>query len=179
MAVVFGACMWAQRSDVGRDRSTATPTAKTNTSAMSDVERLLAIEQIKQLKARYFRCIDTKDWACLEAVYAPDAQVTFLSSPDTDPSSVKPTVGRENITASQIRSLTPLRTVHHGHMPEIEITSPTTARGIWAMEDIIQGPAAANPTKGYGHYHETYERIDGQWKIKTLLLTRLRMDRPE
>ena len=29
-------------------------------------------------------------------------------------------------------------TVHHGHMPEIELTSPTTARGIWAMEDMLR-----------------------------------------
>jgi hypothetical protein len=26
-------------------------------------------------------------------------------------------------------------TVHHGHMPEIELTSATTATGIWAMFD--------------------------------------------
>ena len=31
-------------------------------------------------------------------------------------------------------------TVHHGHMPEIELTSPTTARGIWAMEDMLRYP---------------------------------------
>lgn len=29
---------------------------------------------------------------------------------------------------------------------------------------------------GYGHYHETYEKIDGRWRIKTSKLTRLRED---
>ena len=29
---------------------------------MTTVDELLAIEEIKQLKARYFRCVDTKDW---------------------------------------------------------------------------------------------------------------------
>jgi hypothetical protein len=29
---------------------------------------------------------------------------------------------------------------------------------------------------GFGHYHETYEKIDGTWRIKTSKLTRLRMD---
>lgn len=29
---------------------------------------------------------------------------------------------------------------------------------------------------GYGHYHETYENIDGQWFIKSSKLTRLRED---
>jgi hypothetical protein len=29
---------------------------------------------------------------------------------------------------------------------------------------------------GYGHYHETYEKVDGRWRIKTITLTRLRVD---
>ena len=30
--------------------------------------------------------------------------------------------------------------------------------------------------RGYGHYHETYEKIDGQWCITSSKLTRLRED---
>jgi hypothetical protein len=63
-------------------------------------------------------------------------------------------------------------------MPEIEITSPTTARGIWAMQDFLKWPEGS-PMKslvGWGHYTETYELVDGEWKIKTLVLTRLRRD---
>ncbi|MGA7053342.1 MAG: hypothetical protein WBZ37_19140, partial [Mycobacterium sp.] len=29
---------------------------------------------------------------------------------------------------------------------------------------------------GYGHYHETYEKVNGQWLIKTSIVTRLRED---
>jgi hypothetical protein len=29
---------------------------------------------------------------------------------------------------------------------------------------------------GYGHYHETYEKVEGAWRIKTSTLTRLRED---
>lgn len=29
---------------------------------------------------------------------------------------------------------------------------------------------------GYGHYHETYENVAGQWFIKSSKLTRLRED---
>lgn len=32
------------------------------------------------------------------------------------------------------------RTVHHGHMPEIDITGPDTARGTWAMFDYVEWP---------------------------------------
>ena len=29
---------------------------------------------------------------------------------------------------------------------------------------------------GYGHYHETYEKSGTEWRIKSLTLTRLRVD---
>ena len=44
---------------------------------MDTIERLAAIEDIKRLKARYFRCMDMKDWAGLEAVFAPDLVADF------------------------------------------------------------------------------------------------------
>ena len=34
-------------------------------------------------------------------------------------------------------------TVHHGHMPEIELTSPVRATGVWAMEDMLRWPNGA------------------------------------
>jgi hypothetical protein len=66
-------------------------------------------------------------------------------------------------------------TIHHGHMPEIEVVSPSTARGVWALQDIIVWPDGSR-LHGYGHYHETYEKSDGQWRIKTSTLTRLHME---
>ena len=147
---------------------------------VSDVERLLAIEEIGRLKASYFRCLDTNDWACIETLFTPDGQAVYntegsgdLGTPDN------PVTGPQAIAAFIQRGVEHLTTVHHGHMPEIEITSPTTATGIWAMMDILQIPDGENTLEGWGHYHETYERIDGRWHIKTLRLTRLRVDRTE
>ena len=73
------------------------------------------------------------------------------------------------------RAIGDVITVHHGHMPEIGLTSPTTATGIWAMEDMLRWPDGRE-LHGYGHYEESYEKVDGAWRIKTLKLTRLRMD---
>ena len=149
-------------------------------AALSDVERLLAIEEIGRLKASYFRCLDTKDWACIATLFTSDATAVYnvegsgdLATPDN------PVTGNEAIAAFIQRAVEHLVTIHHGHMPEIEITSPTTATGIWAMLDILQEPGGENLVHGWGHYHETYERIDGRWHIKTLRLTRLRVDRAE
>ena len=61
------------------------------------------------------------------------------------------------------------------HAPEITLTSPTTATGVWALQDVVRLAPGLN-LQGYGHYHETYEKIDGHWLIKTSTLTRLRED---
>jgi hypothetical protein len=66
-------------------------------------------------------------------------------------------------------------TVHHGRMPEIELTTPTTATGIWALHDVIVWPDGSR-LDGAGHYHETYGLVDGAWRITSSTLTRLRMD---
>ncbi len=146
---------------------------------MDDTERLMAVEEIKQLKARYFRCMDTKDWAGLEAVFAPDAEFDMRSEAHDESRAAEGLVkGSAALAAFMRNAVHDLVTVHHGHMPEIEITSPTTARGIWAMEDLLRWPpgAATKTLHGFGHYHETYERVAGSWRIRTLRLTRLRVD---
>ena len=149
-------------------------------AALSDVERLLAIEEIGRLKASYFRCLDTKDWACIATLFTPDATAVYNVEGSGGPATPdNPVTGNEGIAAFIQRAVEHLVTIHHGHMPEIEITSPTTATGIWAMLDILQEPGGENLVEGWGHYHETYERIDGRWYIKTLRLTRLRVDRAE
>jgi hypothetical protein len=82
-----------------------------------------------------------------------------------------PVEGVENFVPTVMASLENAATMHHCHTPEISLTSPTTATGIWAMEDwIIFG--AGQELHGAGHYRETYEKQDGTWRIKTLHLTR-------
>jgi hypothetical protein len=63
-------------------------------------------------------------------------------------------------------------------MPEITLTSPTTATGIWAMYDWVETEARKVGYAGYGHYHETYAKTAGQgWLITSFELRRLRLDR--
>jgi hypothetical protein len=46
------------------------------------------------------------------------------------------------------------------------------------MEDKLRWPPGSpiHTLHGYGHYHETYEKVDGRWRIKTITLTRVRVD---
>ena len=130
---------------------------------------LVEIEAIKQLKARYCRLLDTGDWAAWRTLFADD----FLS--DTSPAGGKVIRGADEFVAFTRKSLRGQATVHQVHAPEIELTSATTARGVWALEDVVRFGPGVN-LRGYGHYHETYEKIDGQWRFKSSTLTRLRED---
>ena len=127
------------------------------------------IEAIKQLKARYFRTMDTKDWDGMRRVFADDVRM------DTTSSGGGVVHGADEFMVFLRGVIGDVVTVHHGHMPEIEMTSPTTATGIWAMEDRLRWPNGAQ-MEGFGHYHETYEKVDGEWRIKSSTLTRLRVD---
>jgi len=133
------------------------------------VQRLLAVEEIKQLKARYFRFLDTKDWAGLASVFTADAVLEAEG---------RAREGADNIVGFVAKFLEGAVSVHHGHMPEITITGPDSATGVWAMFDYLQLPTEPpSELRGYGHYHEEYVREDGVWRIRRLVLTRLRVDR--
>jgi len=142
------------------------------------LEELTALEAIKQLKARYFRCMDTKDWRGWGEVFAEDATMFVEHGVERAPEAQShgPVAGRANIVAYVRTAVDAALTVHHGHMPEIEITSPSEARGVWAMEDIVELPGGRT-LHGHGHYHETYVVEGGAWRIKSLHLTRLRVRR--
>ncbi|MCU1456526.1 MAG: hypothetical protein JWL73_618 [Actinomycetia bacterium] len=127
------------------------------------------LEAIKQLKARYFRTMDGKDWDGMRGLFT-DGVVM-----DTTESGGGVIAGADTFMAFLSETLAGAVTVHHGHMPEITVTSPTTATGIWAMEDMIRWPDGST-MHGYGHYHETYEQSGGSWRIASSTLTRLRMD---
>lgn len=138
---------------------------------MDQAVELLEIEAIKRLKARYCRLLDTKQWDAWRALFADD----FVS--DTSSSGGRVIVGADDFVAFVRRNLgKPSQpTVHQVHAPEIEVTGPTEARAVWALNDIVRLAPGVN-LNGYGHYHETYVKIDGQWRIKTSTLTRLRED---
>ncbi len=139
---------------------------------MDDIATLTAVEAIKQLKARYFRTLDTKDWDGMREVFTEDVVV------DTTGSGGAVVTGRDAFMEFVSTHLADVMTVHHGHTPEITVTSPTTATGVWAMEDRVRYPDGRELIAA-GHYHETYDKTDGTWRIKTSRLTRLFMDMNE
>ena len=127
------------------------------------------IAAICRLKARYFRTMDTKDWDGMRAVFTDDVVM------DLTEAGGGVMAGADELLAFLEKTLDGAVTVHHGHMPEIELTSDVTATGIWALNDVVIWPNGMR-LDGYGHYHETYEKTAEGWRISSSKLTRLHAD---
>lgn len=141
---------------------------------LRSVRDLTDTEEIRQLKARYFRLMDQKRWDEWGDVFVDDVEI---STPD-DTGDPAPIVGRDAFVEGLRAMIHDVRTVHHGHMSEIRIDGDV-AVGVWSMEDHLWWP----PESGLGHmwgtgwYEETYRRCgDGEWRIATMHLRRIRVE---
>ncbi len=127
------------------------------------------IRAIEALKARYFRYLDTKQWDLWREVFSDD----FTGKFDGEEGQSFEFSSADEIVAVNREILADVLTVHQGHTPEITIKSPESATGIWAMYDRVELPGAA--IEGWGHYHEDYVKVNGEWKISRIHLTRLKI----
>ncbi len=128
------------------------------------------LEEIKRLKARYCRYLDTKQWAALRALFADDAVFDGFRSAPTGS-------GPDQFVAGGSSRLADAITVHQCHLPDIVFLDEDTARGTWAMHDYLEWPDRPGPDRGYygyGYYEEEYRRVDGVWKMAVLRLRRQR-----
>lgn len=123
---------------------------------------LQEIEAIRRLKYRYFRCLDLKMWDEMKDCFVEDATSAYDSGKYSF-------AGRDAIIGflMQYMDRSTFITVHHGHHPEIDITSPTTATGIWALQDIVIDLEHRTTLRGAAYYEDQYVKVNGQWKIKS------------
>jgi hypothetical protein len=135
------------------------------------LETLVAVEDIKQLKARYFRYIDTKQWELLPSVFTEDCTFGFEG---VVPGQVSRYESVEHFVEGLKVILADVASVHHGHTPEITLSGPGHATGIWAMTDLLERPLGhpLSSFTGYGHYFEEYRKEDA-WRIASVYLSRL------
>jgi hypothetical protein len=126
------------------------------------------LDAIAQLKARYFRTMDSRQFAEFAEVFSPDADFDIRGEHLT-------TAGWCGMVQSFLAGGLSL---HHGHTPEIRMMSSHRARGIWTLTDYLEWPqeTGRRAVRGYGHYEEEYRRDGPGWKIAYLRLSYLRFD---
>jgi hypothetical protein len=133
------------------------------------VDRLLDIEEIKRLKYRYFRCFDTADVDGMRDVLHPEVTLSVvggvyrfkLEGRDAYLDMVRDGAHAEMITQ------------HQGHHPEIDILSPTEARGIWYLQDSVWEFRRRLHITGTAFYRERYLKVDGRWTIREIEFERV------
>lgn len=124
---------------------------------------LVALEEIRQLKYRYFRTLDLKDWDAFGDCLAEDVVARYGTQAMDKPVHYNTRADvvdfmRENLGTGII-------TVHIANHPEITVDGDT-ATGSWGFEDTVIVPDFKVKIRGAGYYHDTYRRdADGTWRI--------------
>ncbi len=125
------------------------------------LQQLSDLEDIRTLKHRYFRGIDTADMALLAGLFTEDVAVDYRGG------NYRVVLqGRTDMLAFLANSFhSGAAAMHHGHMPEITLTGPDSAEGIWYLEDIFINLELKSHTFGTAIYQDEYRREGGVWKV--------------
>jgi ketosteroid isomerase-like protein len=118
------------------------------------------LEAIRRLKYAYFRLLDLKHFEELGELLTEDCTATY-----GDVGGVLE--GRAAIVEFLSGALSDpgIVSAHHGHHPEIEMTGPDTASGVWYLEDRVIVPAADLEIGGTAFYRDQYRRAATGWRI--------------
>jgi hypothetical protein len=136
---------------------------------MKNIDKINDYFAISELKARYCRLMDSKDWAGYRELFTEDYELDVAQA-----GGVELIRGRDDALQMVLSHIEHAVTVHQVHSPEIQIDGDR-ATGIWAMQDRVvfaDGPKIT----GYGHYTDRYECRNGEWLISASKLTRLHID---
>ena len=138
-----------------------------------DIGAMNELEAIRQLKARYFRLMDTQQWDQFPSCFTADIKARYEGVPraaDDLPLDIE-IEGRDELVDGIRTLMTGAQSIHQGFMPEIKLLGAAEAEAIWSMFDYVMLPTCH--FKGWGHYHERYVKEGGDWRIKSIHLTRL------
>lgn len=139
---------------------------------MTDVERLIAVQELQMLQAKRVRALDAQDWESYRACHADD----FISH-----TMGNPIHGRDAALKMLIAMLDGVTSVHHVFSPEFRFASDVEASGIWVLADRLWWREGDAPhwMRGWGHYHDSYRKLDGRWLFTSRRIERLRVERSE
>ena len=140
-----------------------------NADLLARVQRLEDIEAIKRLKYRYFRAIDTADIENLAPLLTDDIAVNYKGGAYHWVVTGKAAVLEAIATGFHNRALAQ----HTGHHPEIDITSPDTANGLWYLTDSFINLDSLLVTQGSALYRDSYVKQGEEWKIAMSSYTRV------
>ena len=137
------------------------------------LQQMLDYKEILELKARFVRTVDAKDWQGYRDVFHAEGRFDFGGDYAVH--------GGDAFVEAVAGQLEGATSVHRAFLPEIDFKSATEAEGKWAVNDYIEwrpDPVTAERRgfQGFGYEYELYRKIDGTWKIAGWRLQYIRMD---
>jgi hypothetical protein len=143
---------------------------------MGNENKISDVLEIQALKARYARFGDTKNWIEFRRCFADDFYCMVTGAPRasaSDPDSYE-VRGAEEFVLNARRIVSDIQPIHQLSLPEITTTKDNRASGTWALHDYLVMPHCI--FRGWGHYHDDYVKIDGEWKIEKSVVSRIRVE---
>jgi hypothetical protein len=124
---------------------------------------LVALEEIRQVKYCYLRCVDLKLWDELTDTFTADATADYGTPALGDPIRL---AGRDAIVAFLRKRLGPeIITTHFATQPEITVDGDN-ATGTWGFQDTVIATEFRVVITGAAFYEDRYARgDDGKWRI--------------
>jgi hypothetical protein len=130
---------------------------------MNTIEGICSVEEIRQVKYRYLRCVDLKLWDELGDTLTESAILDFGT---TDFGTSLEIAGRTEIVAFNRAKFGPgTLTAHTAAQPEITVDGDT-ATGVWSLQDTLVATRHSMIITAAAFHYDRYERgADGRWRI--------------
>lgn len=123
-----------------------------------DAADLVTFRELEELKYRYTRALDHKDWALFRSCFVDDATATYGGRLEFGSADEILAYMQENLGPAMI-------TLHQVHHPEL-VVDGDVATGTWSLQDRVIMTEFRLLLDGYSTYHDRYVRgDDGAWRI--------------
>lgn len=122
----------------------------------AELDRLHALEDVRALKHRYLRCLDTKQWQEFEDCFVPEATGDYNGLVFDD---------RAALVDYMRTHMGPgLISLHQAHHPEVEVDGER-ATGRWYLQDKVIVAEHGFMLEGAAIYDDRYVRTAQGWRI--------------
>jgi hypothetical protein len=137
------------------------------------LQQMLDYKEILELKARFARTADAKDWQGFRDVFHSEGVFDFGGGYVVE--------GGDAFVREVVGQLEGARSQHRFFLPEISFVSPTEAKGEWVLNDYLEwqpDPVTGERRgfQGFAREYEIYRKVDGAWKIAGWRVHYERMD---
>jgi hypothetical protein len=159
LALVWG---WAPAAEV---KASNTPTVPQ--TELTGLKRLLAMEEMKNLRLTFCRSLDNHNWAALKSTMADDFELYFADISGSDhPSPPTPVqlLGADKFVEFVKQILGKGRSIHICTMPQFEFVGTDRSRALWFINGY--GNIGDSVGLGFERLVEDYVRVNGKWLIK-------------